>query len=48
MERDCCRDDLYPALLLTPSLYDWLPKKLLARFLVYVAESLDLNAIYGS
>src|SRR5664280_3713633 len=41
-------DDLNQALLLPPSLHDWLPEKHLARFLVDVVETLDLSAIYGS
>ena len=41
-------DDLNQALLLPPSLHDWLPEKHLARFLVDVVETLDLSAIYAS
>ncbi len=41
-------DDLNQALLLPPSLHDWLPEKHLARFLVDVVAALDLSAIYGS
>src|ERR1035438_2276633 len=41
-------DDLNQALLLPPSLHDWLPEKHLARFLVDVVETLDLGAIYAS
>ena len=41
-------DDLNQALLLPPSLHDWLPEKHLARFLVDVVDSLDLGAIYDS
>jgi len=41
-------DDLNQALLLPPSLHDWLPEKHLARFLVDVVATLDLSAIYGS
>ena len=41
-------DDLNQALLLPPSLHDWLPENHLARFLVDVVESLDLGAIYAS
>ena len=36
------------ALLLPPSLHDWLPEKHLARFLVDVVDALDLGAIYES
>src|ERR1039458_6785822 len=41
-------DDLNQALLLPPSLHDWLPEKHLARFLVDVVDALDLSAIYAS
>src|SRR5665213_25116 len=41
-------DDLNQALLLPPSLHDWLPEEHLARFLVDVVETLDLAAIYAS
>jgi transposase len=41
-------DDLNQALLLPPSLHDWLPEKHLARFLVDVVETLDIGAIYAS
>jgi transposase len=41
-------DDLNQALLLPPSLHDWLPEKHLARFLVDVVETLDFGAIYAS
>jgi transposase len=41
-------DDLNQALLLPPSLHDWLPEKHLARFLVDVVETLDLGPIYAS
>src|ERR1017187_10742729 len=41
-------DDLNQALLLPPSLHDWLPEKHLARFFVDVVEPLDLGAIYAS
>ena len=41
-------DDLNQALLLPPSLHDWLPEKHLARFLVDVVETLDLGAVYAS
>jgi len=37
--------DVNQALLLPPSLHDWLPEKHLARFLV---DALDLGAIYES
>ena len=40
-------DDLNQALLLPPSLHDWLPEKHLARFLAEVVDSLDLGAIYA-
>src|SRR5664279_6617378 len=40
--------DVNQALLLPPSLHDWLPEKHLARFLVDVVDALDLGAIYGS
>jgi len=39
---------LNQALLLPPSLHDWLPEKHLARFLVDVVKTLDLSSIYGS
>jgi transposase len=41
-------DGLNQALLLPPSLHDWLPEKHLARFLADVVEMLDLGAIYAS
>src|ERR1035437_3133126 len=41
-------DDLNQALLLPPSLHDWLPEKHLARFLVDVVDALDLSAIHAS
>ena len=41
-------DDLNQALLLPPSLHDWLPEKHLARFLADVVDTLDLGAIYAS
>jgi transposase len=41
-------DDLNQALLLPPSLHDWLPGKHLARFLVDVVDALDLEAIHAS
>jgi hypothetical protein len=41
-------EDLNQALLLPPSLHDWLPEKHLARCLVDVVEPLDLSAIYAS
>jgi hypothetical protein len=41
-------DNLNQALLLPPSLHDWLPEEHLARFLVDVMEALDLAAIYAS
>jgi len=41
-------DDLNQALLLPPSLHDWLPEKHLARFLVDVVEMLDLDPIFAS
>ena len=40
--------DVNQALLLPPSLHDWLPEKHLARFVVDVVDALDLGAIYGS
>src|ERR1039458_7049997 len=40
--------DVNQALLLPPSLHDWLPEKHLARFLVDVVDALDLGAIYDS
>ena len=40
--------DMNQALLLPPSLHDWLPEKHLARFLVDVVDALDLGAIYAS
>jgi transposase len=41
-------DDLDQALLLPPSLHDWLPEQHLARFLVDVVDALDLGAIQAS
>lgn len=41
-------DDLDQALLLPPSLHEWLPEDHLARFLVDVVKQLDLSAIYAS
>jgi hypothetical protein len=41
-------DELNQALLLPPSLHDWLPEKHLARFLVDVVDALDLEAIHAS
>jgi transposase len=41
-------DDLNQALLLPPSLHDWLPENHLARFLVDVVERLDLSAFRAS
>ncbi len=40
--------DVNQALLLPPSLHDWLPERHLARFLVDVVDALDLGAIYES
>src|SRR5271157_1735089 len=40
--------DVNQALLLAPSLHDWLPERHLARFLVDVVDALDLGAIYES
>jgi transposase len=40
--------DVNQALLLPPSLHDWLPERHLARFLVDVVDALDLGAIYDS
>src|SRR5271167_4461391 len=40
--------DVNQALLLPPSLHDWLPEKHLARFLVDVVDALELGAIYDS
>jgi len=40
--------DVNQALLLPPSLHDWLPEEHLARFLVDVVDALDLGAIYES
>jgi transposase len=40
--------DVNQALLLPPSLHDWLPEKHLARFLVDVVDALDIGAIYES
>ena len=40
--------DVNQALLLAPSLHDWLPERHLARFLVDVVDALDLGAIYAS
>jgi transposase len=40
--------DVNQALLLPPSLHDWLPEKHLARFVVDVVDALDLGAIYES
>ena len=41
-------DDLNQALLLPPSLHDWLPETHLARFLVDAVAALDLGSIYAS
>ena len=41
-------DDLNQALLLPPSLHDWLPENHLARFPVDVVDALDLSAIHAS
>jgi transposase len=41
-------DALDQALLLPPSLHDWLPDNHLARFLADVVNQLDLSAIYAS
>jgi len=40
--------DVNQALLLPPSLHDWLPERHLARFVVDVVDTLDLGAIYDS
>ena len=48
MSKSFRSDDLNQALLLPPSLHDWLPEKHLARFLVDVVEMLDLSGIYAS
>ena len=48
MSKSFRADDLNQALLLPPSLHDWLPEKHLARFLVDVVEMLNLSAIYAS
>jgi len=42
--RNC---DLNQALLLPPSLQDWLPESHMARFVAEVVETLDLSGIYG-
>jgi len=39
--------ELNQALLLPPSLHDWLPEGHLARFVAEVVETLDLSAIYA-
>jgi len=39
--------DLNQALLLPPSLQDWLPEGDLARFVAEIVETLDLSGIYG-
>ena len=39
--------DLNQALLLPPSLQDWLPEGHLARFVAEIVETLDLGGIYG-
>jgi transposase len=41
-------DHLDQALLLPPSLHDWLPERHLARFVAEVIEELDLGSIYQS
>src|SRR5450759_3490515 len=41
-------DHLDQALLLPPSLHDWLPEGHLARFIADVVEELDLKAVYQS
>jgi transposase len=48
MGKSCRYDNLNQALLLPPSLFDWLAENHLARFLVDVVESLDLGAIHAS
>ena len=48
MSKSFRSDDLNQALLLSPSLHDWLPEKHLARFLVDVVEMLDLSGIFAS
>ncbi len=40
-------DDLNQALLLPPSLHDWLPEKHLARFLADVVDALDLRPVFA-
>ena len=40
-------DTINQTLLFPPSLHDWLPDGHLARFLVDVVSSLDLDAVYG-
>ena len=41
-------DHLDQALLLPPSLHDWLPERHLARFIADVIEDFDLGSIYQS
>lgn len=41
-------DLLDQALLLPPSLHDWLAERHLARFIADVIEELDLGAVYRS
>jgi len=41
-------DDLDQALLLPPSLHDWLPENHLAHFVAEVVKQLELGAIYAS
>jgi len=41
-------DNMDQALLLPPSLHDWLPEGHLARFIADVIDELDLSVIYRS
>src|SRR3989442_10906288 len=41
-------DDIDQSLLMPPSLHDWLPENLLARFVADLVPTLDLSAFYGS
>ena len=48
MDKRFRTDHLVQALLLPPSLHDWLPERHLARFIADVVEELDLRSICQS
>src|SRR6202049_2218789 len=48
MSKQFRSSNLDQALLLPPSLQDWLPEGHLARFVAEVVETLDLSAIYAT